>query len=213
MFADVDRVLISQEQIAARIRTLAQEVLRDYQREAAGGEIAIVPIMTGAMIFCADLIRQMPIAMRIGLVTITSYPGTSTSSQGARLLDQKLADVRGRWVVVLDDVLDSGGTLRLIVPHLLQLGAKSVKTCVLLRKDRPAAKATGVDYVGFDIPDEFIVGYGLDYNDEYRNLPDVVTLKAAAIERGRKTSGDQRAATVSPAASGSITVAGGAKGA
>jgi hypoxanthine phosphoribosyltransferase len=85
-------------------------------------------------------------------------------------------------VLLLDDILDSGGTLKLVVPALKQAGAASVKTCVLLRKDRPAAREFEVDYVGFEIPDEFVVGYGLDYNNYYRNLPDIVTLTQAAID-------------------------------
>ena len=86
-------------------------------------------------------------------------------------------------VVIVDDILDSGGTIKTVVPLVQSLGAASVKTCVLLRKDRPAAKEVTVEYVGFEIPDEFVVGYGLDYNNYYRNLPDIVTLKPEAIAR------------------------------
>jgi hypoxanthine phosphoribosyltransferase len=86
-------------------------------------------------------------------------------------------------VLVLDDILDSGGTLRTVIPMIEALGPASVKSCVLLRKDRPEARKTHVDYVGFDIPDEFVVGYGLDYNDYYRNLPDIVTLTPEAMRR------------------------------
>ena len=99
------------------------------------------------------------------------------------MLGQQLGDVRGRHVLLIDDILDSGGTLKLVVPLVKELGAETVKTCVLLRKDRPAARETPVDYVGFEIPDEFVVGYGLDYNDYYRNLPDIVVLKQDVIGR------------------------------
>ena len=101
------------------------------------------------------------------------------------MLGQQLGDVSGRHVLLVDDILDSGGTIRLVVPLVAALGAATVKTCVLLRKDRPAAQETPVDYVGFEIPDEFVVGYGLDYNNYYRNLPDIVTLKPEVIEAGR----------------------------
>jgi hypoxanthine phosphoribosyltransferase len=94
--------------------------------------------------------------------------------------------VKGRHVVLLDDILDSGQTIRAVVPIFKEMGAASVRVCVLLRKDRPEARSTPCDYVGFDIPDEFVVGYGLDYDDYYRNLPEVVTLKREAIERARK---------------------------
>lgn len=182
MHADIDRVLISQEQIARRVRELAQQITADH---SAGAEIMIVPILTGAMIFCADLIRHIPIAMKIGLMTVSSYPGQSVRTQGSKLLDQQLGNIQGRHVLLVDDILDSGGTLRMVVPMVRELGPASVKTCVLLRKDRQVARETPVDYIGFDIPDEFVVGYGLDFDDYYRNLPNIVTLKKEVIDKTR----------------------------
>ncbi|MGH7179803.1 MAG: hypoxanthine phosphoribosyltransferase [Tepidisphaeraceae bacterium] len=181
MHRDIDRVLISQFQIGARVRELASQIIRDYADEGADGDITIVPILTGAMIFCGDLIRQIPIRMRIGLLAVSSYPGASIQTQGSKVLSQQLGDIKDHKVLLVDDILDSGGTVRLIVPMLRSLGARSVKTCVLLRKDRPSAKQTTVEYVGFEIPDEFVVGYGLDYNNYYRNLPDIVTLRPELI--------------------------------
>src|SRR5205823_6321773 len=171
---DIDRILISQEKIAERVKQLAQQIVIDHTppRMAGEAEITIVPILTGAMIFCCDLIRQIPIAMKIGLMTVSSYPGSSIRTQGSQMLGQQLGDVRGRHVLLIDDILDSGGTIKLVAPFVKSLGAATVKTAVLLRKDRPAAKETHVEYVGFEIPDEFVVGYGLDYNNYYRNLPD-----------------------------------------
>lgn len=182
MQADIDRILISRRQIADRVRQLALQITADHSPpNLEGGEITIVPILTGAVIFCADLIRHMPLAMKIGLITVSSYPGAALSNQGAQLLGRQLGDIRGRHVLLVDDILDSGGTLRLVVPLIRQLQPATVKTCVLLRKDRPAARATHADYVGFDIPDQFVVGYGLDYDDYYRNLPEIVTLRPAAM--------------------------------
>lgn len=179
MHRDIDRILISQRQIADRVVELARLITADHtppkMNDPAG--LTIVPILTGAMIFCGDLIRQIPIAMQIGLMTVSSYPGRSVTSQGAQVLAQQLGDVRGRHVLLLDDILDSGQTIRLVQNVLKDQGAAGVKTCVLLRKDRPAARDVHVDYVGFDIPDVFIVGYGLDFGNYYRNLPDIVTLK------------------------------------
>jgi hypoxanthine phosphoribosyltransferase len=184
MRRDIERVLISQYQIAGRIKEMANQITRDHE---STGEITIVPILTGAMIFCGDLIRQIPIAMQIGLLTVSSYPGRSLRTQGSQLISQQLGDnIRGRHILLVDDILDSGGTVQLVVPMIQKLGVASVKTCVLLRKDRPAAKGVHVDYVGFEIPDEFVVGYGLDYDNYYRNLPDIVTLTPAAIA-ARKT--------------------------
>jgi hypoxanthine phosphoribosyltransferase len=186
MDRDIDRVLISRERIEQRVRELAAEITADHT-PADGGEapeVSIVPLLTGAMIFCADLIRCIPIPMKIGLMTVSSYPGTSIRSQGVNVLTKQLGNVTGRHVVLLDDILDSGQTIRAVVPILKELGAASVRVCVLLRKDRPEAKDTPCDYVGFDIPDEFVVGYGLDFDDVYRNLPDVVVLKPDVIGRG-----------------------------
>lgn len=183
MLHDIERILIPHDRILRRVDELARQITADHGPQ--GGEITIVPILTGAMIFAADLMRRMPVAMRIGLLTVSSYPGASIRTQGSSLISQQLGDLRGRHVLLVDDILDSGGTLRLVAPLLRELGPRSLKVCVLLRKDRPAARETPVDYVGFDIPDEFVVGYGLDFDDFYRNLPDIVTLKPQVIERGR----------------------------
>lgn len=187
MQGDIDRVLISQERIAQRVRELARQITADHPTAATGGgEITIVTVLTGAMIFCADLIRHIPIAMRIGLLAVSSYPGKSLRTQGSQLLGQQLGDLSGRHVLLVDDILDSGGTVRMVQSMLLESGAARVRSCVLLRKDRPAVRDVHVDYVGFEIPDEFVVGNGLDFNNYYRNLPDIVTLKAEAIEGRRE---------------------------
>ena len=197
MRGDVERVLISQDRIALRVHELARQITEDHRptrgargpaagaagRAEADPEITLVPILTGAMIFCADLIRHIPMAMRIGLLAVTSYPGRSVRTQGSQVIGEMLGDLRGRHVLLVDDILDSGGTLRLVRGMLKDSGAASVRTCVLLRKDRPSAREVHVDYVGFEIPVEFVVGYGLDFNNHYRNLPDIVTLKRDVIER------------------------------
>jgi len=177
---DIERVLLTRDQIQQRVREIASQITADH---VGHREITIVPILTGAMIFACDLMRNIPMAMKIGLVTVSSYPGASVRSMGAKILGQQLGDITGRHVVLVDDILDSGQTLRAVAPLLLELGADSVRTCVLLRKDRPEAMSTQADYVGFDIPDEFVVGYGLDYDDYYRNLPEVVTLKREVYTR------------------------------
>ena len=181
---DIERVLISREQIQHRVAELARQITIDHtpaQGEEAP-EVTIVPILTGAMIFCCDLVRCIPFQMKIGMIAVSSYPGSSVRSQGVNVLSKQLGDVSGRHVVLLDDILDSGETIRRVVPMIKELGAASVRSCVLLRKDRPEARSTHVDYVGFDIPDEFVVGYGLDFDNLYRNLPEVVTLKREVID-------------------------------
>jgi hypoxanthine phosphoribosyltransferase len=184
MQGDVDRILIPQDRIAARVRELAAQITKDHFSPGDDGEITIVPILTGAMIFCGDLIRHIPMQMQIGLLTVSSYPGASIRTQGSTVLGQQLGDLTGRHVLLVDDILDSGGTVRLVSKLLREKGAATVRVCVLLHKDRPESRDISADYVGFEIPDEFVVGYGLDFNNYYRNLPDIVTLKREVIERG-----------------------------
>lgn len=180
MLDDIERVLISEQQIDARVRELADQITADH---AASAEVTIIPILTGAMIFCADLIRRIPIAMRIGLMTVSSYPGQAVQTQGSKLVGGSFGELAGRHVLIVDDILDSGGTLKLVIPMVQAQQPASVKTCVLLRKDRPSAREVQADYVGFDIPDQFVVGYGLDYDDYYRNLPRIVTLRPQVLSR------------------------------
>jgi hypoxanthine phosphoribosyltransferase len=174
---DIDRVLVTRDQIARRIEELARQITADHTTAEGETEITLVPILTGAIVLAADLMRHMPVRMKIGLMTVSSYPGKSLRTQGSSVLGSQLGDIRGRHILLLDDILDSGGTVRMVVPMLQAMGPASVKVCVLLRKSRPVAMETPVDYVGFEIPDEFVVGYGLDFGDYYRNLPDIVTLK------------------------------------
>ena len=186
MQGDIDKVLISRDRIAARIRELAGQIERDFaalSELSSGEEIVLVPILTGSIIFVADLMRELPHKVRINVVTVTSYPGKATASKGAAI-HGSLPDnheIEGKHVLIVDDILDSGSTLRLIREEVLRRNPRSVRTCVLLRKTRPSALATPCEYVGFDIPDEFVVGYGLDYDNYYRNLPDIGTLKREAM--------------------------------
>lgn len=186
----VERVLITHASIAQRVRELAAEVAADLPA-APEAEVTIVPVLTGAMIFCADLIRHLPMRMKIGLLTVSSYPGAATASQGSVLQSETgvcagragTSHIKGRHVILIDDILDSGGTVRLVREVVQRQEPASLKVCVLLRKQTEGARRTPVDYVGFDIPDEFVVGYGLDYDDYYRNLPDIVTLGKVNDER------------------------------
>lgn len=182
MNQDIEKVLISERRIELRVRELARQITSDLFREFSSPiELTLIPILTGAMIFASDLLRHLPLPMKIGLLGVSSYPGASIRSQGANLISEKLGDLAGRHVLLVDDILDSGQTLGLVRSALAPHKCASIKTCVLLRKPTSGARQTPVDYVGFDIPDEFVVGYGLDYNDYYRNLPKIVTLKPGVI--------------------------------
>ncbi len=179
---DIDHVLIDRDAISQRLDELAKTIAADLLSETKDGpgEVTLVPILTGGIIFLADLIRRLPIPMQIRVMSVTSYPGTATSSRGASIeaeLTKLPKDLSNNHVVVIDDILDSGNTLRLVKEVIQKRNPISLRTCVLLRKKIPSAMSFHVDYAAFDIPDEFVVGYGLDYNDYYRNLPDIVTLK------------------------------------
>jgi hypoxanthine phosphoribosyltransferase len=166
------RVLITTEQIQDRVAEMARLIGPEYHDRP----VTIVGVLTGSLMFLADLVRRLDIPLRIGLIQASSYRGKSTTPGELFVSADLLADVRGRHVLLLDDILDTGQTLRHLVQHLHDQGALSVKVCVLLRKEGKLRQHVEVDYVGFNIPDEFVVGYGLDYNDEYRNLPYVAVL-------------------------------------
>ena len=178
---DVAETLIDRDRIAERIGEMASEISRDLGEVEPDGEIVLVSVLTGSVIFLADLIRKLPQKLRIEVVTVSSYPGATTESRGPELAGQMVDDVAGKHVLIVDDILDSGGTLRMLRHELARQRPASLRACVLLRKKRPAAIATPCEYVGFDIPDVFVVGYGLDYNNYYRNLPDIATLKEHAL--------------------------------
>jgi hypoxanthine phosphoribosyltransferase len=186
MQQDIERILIDRHTIANRVRELAEQITADFYAEGGTGEpeITIVPILTGSFMFVADLIRDLPLRMQIRLISVSSYPGTSTTAQKAKVgsdLDDLPASFAGSHVLLVDDILDSGQTIKLVSEILSAKNPISLKTCVLLRKQREAAMQQPVDYVAFDIPDEFVVGYGLDYDDYYRNLPDIVVLKPDVV--------------------------------
>jgi len=184
-------MLLNRRQIARGVRRLASRISADWSRaaQAAGGTeltVTIVPILTGSFIFVADLIRQLPLRLRIRLISVSAYPGAATSSRGV-VVQHELTNLpnqlHGAHVLLIDDILDSGRTLHAAAQAIRQRQPASLRTCVLLRKQRPQAMAFPVDYVCFDIPDEFVAGYGLDFNDYYRNLADIVTLKPHVLRR------------------------------
>lgn len=184
MQGDIERVLIDRQAIAARLDELAGEIVKDLH---GATDLTIVPILTGSIIFVSDLIRRMPVKMKIRFMGVTSYPGKSTESRGAAIIDALThvpESLEGQHVLVMDDILDSGSTLRLVNEMLHLRRPADLRTCVLLRKQIESAMKFPVDYVAFDIPAEFVVGYGLDYDDYYRNLPDICTLKPEVIGAG-----------------------------
>jgi len=185
----IDRVLLDRQTIAGRVGELADDIATDFSRDVGDGhlhaqdphELTIVPLLTGSIIFVADLIRQLPLMMRLRMLNVTAYPGKATTNQGVTIEDELSDSMADRHVLIIDDILDSGRTITAVQRMIEQQNPASVRVCVLLRKDVPSAQAVHADYVGFDIPDEFVVGYGLDFDGYYRNLPEVVTLTAEAM--------------------------------
>jgi hypoxanthine phosphoribosyltransferase len=170
------QVLITKSQIAERVKELADQIVSCYGREE-DLELIIVAIMTGSLVFLADLVRAMPLPVRIGIMMVSNYPGTATRAQGVKVLYDLQEDIRGKHVLVIDDILDTGQTLAAVVGLLRERGARSVRSCVLLDKILPEAKRIEPDFVGFQIPNKFVVGYGLDYDNLYRNYPQIAVLE------------------------------------
>lgn len=173
MEADIARVLIDRERIAERVDELAREIAAAYP--LAGDGIVIVPVLAGALIFVSDLIRRLPVKAQIRMLLASSYTGTSGAEP--RILYGPGEQVRGRHVLIVDDILDSGRTLQAVVADLSRHEPASLRSCVLLRKPGKAPEGVAADFIGFDIEDVFVVGYGLDFNSYYRNWPDIAVLR------------------------------------
>ena len=180
MERDMKKILLTEEQIKTRIAELGRELMEDYADKTP----VFVGVLKGVVVFYADMIRAFPAPCQLDFMWISSYKGTQ--STGEMLVRQDIsADIKGRHVVILEDILDSGRSLKFTYEHLLSKGAASVRICTLL--DKPEGRVSGyeidADYVGFSIPNEFVVGYGLDYNEKYRNLPYVGVLKPEVYEK------------------------------
>jgi hypoxanthine phosphoribosyltransferase len=169
---EVERILITEGRLARRVRSLARAIERDYR----GREVVVVALLNGTALFLADLIRHLSLPLRLDFIGVSSY-GAGTESRELVFTKELRLDVRGRDVLLVDDILDTGKTLSRVIPKLRVLKPSRIKVCVLL--DKPARRTAKVaaDYVGFEIPDVFVVGYGLDYAEKYRNLPFVGVLK------------------------------------
>jgi hypoxanthine phosphoribosyltransferase len=170
---DIREVLYTQEEIAAKIKTMAAQISRDY----AGKEVILVCVLKGAAVFLADLMRQLTVPCIVDYVNWSSY-GTSTSSSGVfRILQDLEESVESRHVLIVEDIIDTGLTLHYLLRHIRGRNPASVKVAALLDKPSKRKIEVHTDYCGFKVPDEFVVGYGLDYDQKYRNLPFVGVLR------------------------------------
>ncbi|MBQ1351396.1 MAG: hypoxanthine phosphoribosyltransferase [Oscillospiraceae bacterium] len=173
MEQDIERILFSAEELAERIRAMAEEINRDY----AGKEPLLVSVLRGSFIFMADLVRQIRLPCTVDFMAVSSY-GKSTVSSGAVQITKDLSeDIFHKDLIIVEDILDSGNTLNYLMKTLLARNPASIRLCALLDKPERRKVPVHIDYRGFEIPDEFVVGYGLDYAERYRNLPYIGILK------------------------------------
>ncbi len=178
---DVARILIGADELQTRIGELGQEITRDY----AGKEPLLVGVLKGAVMFMVDLSRRIDLAVEIDFMAVSSY-GSSTQSLGVvRILKDLDRAIDGRDVLVVEDIVDTGLTLRYIVDNLRDRCPASIRICALLQKQKARGTGPPIDYLGFEIPDQFVVGYGLDYAERYRNLPYVGVLRPEIYQSGQ----------------------------
>jgi hypoxanthine phosphoribosyltransferase len=165
-------LLVSRETIAARVHELGARISRDY----AGQEIVLVGVLKGAFVFLADLMREIQIPARIEFVRLASYGIGTTSAGQVRVVQDLDAPIEGRHVVIVEDILDTGLTLSVLLQQLRTRRPASLRVCVLLHKRARTQHEIAPDYLGFEVPDGFVVGYGIDYAERYRHLPDIYAL-------------------------------------
>lgn len=178
---DIERILITEDQIARRVRLMSREIADDFSR----GEMAVVSLLNGTVMFLADLVRHLSVPMRLDFIGVSSY-GAGTESGELVFTKELRMDVRGREVLLVDDILDTGKTMARVLDRVRALGPRRIRTCVLLNKAARRSEPVRADYIGFEIPDVFVVGYGLDFAERFRNLPFLGVLHPHVYEQGRR---------------------------
>ena len=176
MQADLGRVLFDEPAIHRRLDEIAAQISKDYR----GRELTVIAVLNGSLIFIADLLRRIPLPLKLDCLSVASYHGKAQTSQEVIFKQVGLPDVADRNIL-LDDILDSGHTLAVIREKLETANPRSVRICVLLRKKKERSRQVDADYLGFEIEDEFVVGYGLDFMEQYRNLPYIGVLRRELI--------------------------------
>ena len=171
--ADVEEVLLTGDQVQARVLELGAELAADYE----GRDPVLVSVLKGSIIFLADLVRATPIPLSIDLMEVSSYGASTESSGQVRILKDLSSSIAGREVLVVEDIIDTGLTLNYLLRYLHDKGPASIRICCLLDKPARRLAPIEIDYRGFTIPDRFVIGYGLDYGEHYRNLPYVGVLR------------------------------------
>jgi hypoxanthine phosphoribosyltransferase len=173
---EIDEVLFTRDDIAKRVAELGAEITRDYE----GKDLIVVGILKGAGVFMSDLIREINSPIRIDFMSVSSYGNSTVSSGIVRITNDLHQDIQGCSVLIVEDIIDTGNTLHYLREYLKNRGAEDVKICALLDKPSRRQVEVPVEYVGFEVEDKFIIGYGIDYAEKYRNLPFIGTLKQSA---------------------------------
>lgn len=173
---EIDEVLFTRDDIAKRVAELGAEITRDYE----GKDLIVVGILKGAGVFMCDLIREINSPIKIDFMSVSSYGNSTVSSGIVRITNDLHQDIQGCSVLIVEDIIDTGNTLHYLREYLKNRGAEDVKICALLDKPSRRQVEVPVEYVGFEVEDRFIIGYGIDYAEKYRNLPFIGTLKQSA---------------------------------
>lgn len=176
---DIRAVLVSEQQLKDKVAQLGAQISQDY----AGKDLVLVSILKGAVVFMADLMRAVTIPCSIDFMVVSSYGAGTTTTGLVKIIKDLDSDLSGKDVLIVEDILDTGVTLSNLVPMLKMRDPNSVRICAIL--DKPSRRRADIqaDYIGFEVPDEFVVGYGLDYDEKYRNLPYVGVLKPSVYEK------------------------------
>ncbi|MDD4503892.1 MAG: hypoxanthine phosphoribosyltransferase [Clostridiaceae bacterium] len=173
MLKDIKNIMISEEKIAKRVKELGKQLTEEYN----GKELLVVGILKGCMLFLSDLVRTIDLPLTMDFMVVSSYGTTTKSSGVVRIIKDLEREIEGKDVLIVEDIVDTGLTLSYLIENFKTRNPKSVKVCSLLDKPDRRKAQVDIQYVGFKIPDEFVVGYGLDYSEVYRNLPFVCVLK------------------------------------
>ena len=180
MYSDIqDELLLTRDQIAARVKEMGAQITKDF----AGKELTVICILKGAAVFFVDLIREIDLPMTLDFMAISSYGSATKSSGVVRILKDLDKPINDKHVLIVEDIVDSGMTLSFLKENLINRGAASLHIATLLDKPERRRVPLQADYFGFNIPDAFVVGYGLDYDERYRNLPDIGILKPEVYEK------------------------------
>jgi hypoxanthine phosphoribosyltransferase len=177
MQGDLERILFDEATILRRLDEIAAQISNDYRDR----ELTVIVVLNGSLVFMSDLMRRIPLPLRLDCLSVASYHGRAQTTGEVIFKQVAPPDVKDRHILILDDILDSGHTLAAIREKLETAGPRSIRVCVLLQKKKARARSVDADYVGFEIEDEFVVGYGLDFDERYRNLPYIGVLRKELI--------------------------------